>query len=181
MSRKSKERRKKQAEGKDSPDAKPSTTSEIFRRRRNKRFLVVGLIAITFPILEVIAYQFRAITITMVNRSNVAIKGIKVSYTGGGFDAPDLKPGASLTRLIRPDFSFKRETFSTYALSIRYTPENGMINGFMGRVGAIDYSAQEMYTFSQSPPDETVQLQHASRPGFPLSLVRDLMERLGFG
>jgi hypothetical protein len=181
MSRKWKERRKERLEGKDAVPAKSSATLAILRRRRNKRFLFVGILAISFPILEVIAYQFRAITITMVNRSEVAIKGIKFTYSGGAFDVAELKPGGSLTRLIRPDFSFNKNQFSTYTLSIRFTSENGQIIGQMGRAGALDYSAQEVYTIVQAPPNGEIQVQHATRPGFPLSLVRDLMERLGFG
>jgi len=182
MSRKSKDRRKKEkAVTKEPTEARPSTAAEAVRRRRNRRFLFLGLIAISFPILEVIAYQFRAITVSMVNRSDVVIEKIKVVYPGGEFDAPELKPGGSVTRLIRPDFTFSQAQFSTYPLSIRYTPENRMINGYMGRVGTIDYSAEELYTFTKSPEGGGVQLQHSTRPGFPLNLVRDLMERLGFG
>jgi hypothetical protein len=180
MSRKSKERRKEKTRGGDSPEARPSTTPEALRHRRNRRFLFVGLIALTFPILEVVAYQFRAITITFVNSSNLTVKGIKVTYSGGAFDAPELKPGASLTRRIRPDYSFKGEQFSTYSLAIRFAAEDGL-HSQLGRAGALDYSAQEIYTITQTPPESRLQLEHTTRPGFPLSLVRDLMERLGFG
>jgi len=180
MSRKWRERKKEIAEAKEGKPAKSTATTVALRRRRNRRFLYIALLGISFPILELIAYQFRAITITLVNRSEVAINGIKVTYTGGAFDTPELKPGGSLTRLIRPDFTFKGEHFSTYAMSIRYTPEKFGIMAHLGRAGALDYSAQEIYTFTRSP-EGVVQLQHTSRAGFPLSLVRDLMERLGFG
>jgi hypothetical protein len=180
MSRKWRERKQEIAEGKEGKPAKSAATSEALRRRRNRRFLYIALLGISFPILEVIAYRFRAITITMVNRSDLMIKGIKVTYSGGAFDAPELKPGASLTRLVRPDFTFKGEHFSTYAMTIRYIPENAGIMGHLGRAGALDYSAQEIYTFTKAP-EGLIQLQHTTRPGFPLSLVRDLMERLGFG
>ena len=179
MSRKWKER-KAQVLAAKSATTKPGPSAEV-RRRRNRRFMTVGLLAIALPIVELIAYQFRAITISLVNRSEVLIKGVKVTYPGGEIEASDLKPGGSVNRVIRPRFSFQGAPFSTYALTIRYTPENGQVNGYLGRVGTIDYSATEMYTFTQSPPAGEIQLQHASRPGFPLSLVRDLMERLGFG
>ena len=183
MSRKWRERRQQSVEAKGSTPAKPSATTDALRRRRNRRFLFVGLLALSFPILEVIAYQFRAITITLVNRSELAIKGITVTYSGGAFDVPELKPRGSLTRLIRPDFTFKfkGDQFSTYNLTIRYATEDGNSYGQIGRAGALDYSAREIYTFTQTPPNGRVQLQHTTRLGFPLSLVRDLMDRLGFG
>jgi hypothetical protein len=181
MSRKWRERKKEIAEGKEGKPAKSAEASEALRRRRNRRFLFIAAIGLSFPILEFIAYQFRAITITFVNRSDLLVKGIKVTYSGGAFDAPELKPGGSLTRLIRPNFDFKGEQFSTYMLSIRYSTEDGQVLGQMGRVGALDYSAQEVYTIVQTPPEGKVQLQHMTRPGFPLSLVRDIMGRLGFG
>jgi hypothetical protein len=184
MSRKSKERRKDANESKDkakeSKAAPSATTSAILRRRRNKRFLFVGLLGLSFPILEVIAYQFRAITITIINRAEVGVKGVKVIYSNGAFDLPELKPGGSATRVIRPDFSFSRDQFSTFTMSIRFSADNGQIFGQMGRVGALDYSSQEIYTITQTPPEGHIQLQHTTRPGFPLSLVRDLMDRLGF-
>ncbi len=182
MSRKSKERNKKEKVGRKAVDeATPARTPEALRRRRNRRFLFVGLIGLCFPILEVIAYQFRAITITFINRSELAIKGIKVTYTGGEFEVPALKPGASQTRLIRPDFSFtqKGDQFSTYELTIQYAAEKGSLFRQRGRAGTLDYSAQEIYTITQTP-EGGLQLQHTNRPGFPLSLIRDLMERLGF-
>lgn len=179
MSRKWRERRKTLAEG--SPEAKPPVTPESLRKRRNRRFLFVGLIALSFPLLELIAYQFRAITVTVVNRSNVLVKGIKVVYTGGAYEAAELKSGSTLTRQIRPDFTFQKNQFSTYTLAIRFSTDNGQIFGQMGHVGALDYSAQEIYTITELPPEGRVQLEHTTRPGFPLSLVRDLMGRMGFG
>jgi hypothetical protein len=181
MSRKSRERKK--AERKESPPVKPELSSGALRQRRNRRFLYVGLIALSFPIFEVIAYRFRVITITVVNRSDVLINRIEVSYPGGAFDSLELKPGGSLTRLIRPDFNFsmKGDRFSTYLLSIRFASEGGNLYRQTVPVGGIDYSAQEVYTITPSLTVGGVELQHTTRPGFPLSLVRDLMERLGFG
>ena len=181
MSKKSKERRKERAEAKGAAPAKPPMTAEVLRRRRNRRFLFVALIGVAFPILEVIAYRFRAITITLVNRTDNVIKGIKVTYAGGAFDAPELKPGGSLTRLIRPDFTFNREQFSTYNFAIRFTTEEGNFYNQMGRAGTLDYSAQELYTVTRPAPGSIIQVQHTTRLGFPLSLVRGLMDRLGFG
>jgi hypothetical protein len=180
MSRKSRERRKGKFQGEASPEGKPPATPEALKRRRNRRFLFVGLIGLSFPIIELIAYQFRAITITFVNRSDDLVKKIKVTYSGGEFDEPELKPGGSISRRIRPDFTFKGEHFSTYTLTIRFAAVDGL-HSQIGRAGTLDYSAQEIYTITQAPPEGRIQLQHTNRPGFPLSLVRDLMERLGFG
>lgn len=179
MSRKWRERKKEIAEAKEGKPARSTATSEALIRRRNRRFMYIGLLAISFPILEFIAYQFRAISVTFVNRSDLVVKGIKVNYTGGEFEVPELKPGGSQTRLIRPNFTFKGEHFSTYTMTIRYTPENAGIMSLIGRAGALDYSAQEIYTFATAP-EGPIMLQHSTRPGFPLSLVRDIMERLGF-
>lgn len=187
MSRKSKKRKQERepskAKAKVQGDAKPKLTAEELRRRRNRRYLVVGLLAISFPILEVIAYQFRTITLTIVNRSDVLVKSIKFNYSGGNFEVPELKPGGSATRVIRPDYSFnlKGDGFSTYTQAIRLTSEDGQIIAQMGRAGGVDFSATEVFTIISTPPKGQLELQHTSRPGFPLSLVRDLMERLGFG
>lgn len=164
-----------------STPAKSPATLEILRRQRNGRLLFVGLIAISFPILEAIAYQYRTVTIKVVNRSKLAVKGLKLTYSGRLLEVPEMKPGESVSRLIRPDYTFTREHFSTYPLSIRFATEDGQIFGQIGRVGTIDFSPTEIYTIIQTPPEGQIQLQHDTRPGFPLSLVRDLMERLGFG
>ena len=169
MSRKWKERREQRLQGKDpSPvPAKSAATTEALRRRRNRRFLFVALIGISFPILEIIAYQFRNVTISMVNRSDLLVKRIKLTYAGGEIDVPELKPGGSFSRLIRPNYSFSSNQFSTYSMSIRFATEDGQIIGQMGRAGTLDYSPTELYTIVQTPPEGRIQLQHNTRPGFP--------------
>jgi hypothetical protein len=173
MSKKSRERRKAEAEG------TPAASIEARRSRRNRRLIFVGLIGLSFPIFEFIAYRFRTITISIVNQTGQAVRSIKVTYAGGAFDSAELKPGASLNRVIRPDFSFTSSQFSTYPLSIRLSTEDGQIFGQTGRAGALDYSAQEIFTVALLPPEGRVQIQHTTRPGFPLGLIRDILERLG--
>ena len=140
------------------------TTPEALRRRRNRRFLFVGLIGLSFPILEVIAYQFRVITITFDNRSDGPITKLKVTYPGGSFEESEVKPGGEVTRVTRPDYTFKGEQFSTYSMTIRYAAEDGL-HSQIGRAGALDYSAQEIYTITQTPPEGRLQLEHTTLAG----------------
>lgn len=177
MSRKSKERRKARETG----TPPPQVTPEALKRRRNRRFLFIGLIALAFPLLEGVAYQFRAITVVLVNRSDVLAKGVQVTYPGGSFEVAELKPGASMSRLIRPNYTFQGEHFSTYSMAIRFATEGGGFFRQLGRAGALDFSATERYEIIRTPLENRLQLQHTTRHGFPLSLVRDLMDRLGFG
>jgi hypothetical protein len=177
MSKKSKERRK----DRDGGTPPPKGTAEALKRRRNRRFLFIGLIALAFPLLELIAYQFRAITVVLINRSDVLAKGVEVTYPGGSFEVPELKPGGSVTRVIRPDYTFKGEHFSTYSTTVRFATDDGGFFRQLGRAGALDYSATERYEITRTPVENRIQLQHTTRPGFPLSLARDLMDRLGFG
>jgi hypothetical protein len=181
MPKKPRERYKDRNKVEADPNAKPAMTLEALKRRRLKRFLIVGLIGISFPILELIAYQFRAITISFTNRSEQVVRGIKVEYDGGAFDIPEILPGGVANQVIRPNFSFKSSNFATYLLKIRFAAEDGGFFRQMGRVGSIDFSAKELYTIQAIPPENQLQLQHDTRPGFPLSLIRDLMLRLGFG
>jgi hypothetical protein len=183
MSKKSRERRKARLEAKAQGKGKPEPTSpatlEALKRRRNRRFLFVGLIGLSFPILELIAYQFRTITISVINKSDMPIKKLKVTYAGGDFADDELKPGQAITRVVRPDFSFTSNQFSTYPLTIRFSAGSGF-NSQIGRAGALDFSATEIYTIVNLPDNSGVQIQHTTRAGFPLSLVRDVLERLGF-
>ena len=178
MSRKSRERRKARQ---DDQGSTPSPTAEAVKRRRNRRLIFVALIGISFPILELVAYQFRVITVTVSNRSKQPITNLKVTYAGGSFDAPEVKPGGSVTRLIRPDFTFKGEHFATYLLGIRFAYPDGIFSQQGNRVGTIDFSAHETYVIEPSPLIVPVQVRHTTSPGFPLSLIRDLLERLGIG
>ncbi len=159
----------------------PSAPIEALKRRRNRRLIFVGLVALSFPILEAIAYRFRAIEMTVENRSNRPITAIKLTYAGGSFDAPDLKPGGSITRVTRPDFTFNTAQFSTYPLSIEFYAANGDRFRQVGRAGALDYSAHESYIVELAPPEGPFQLKHQTYPGFPLNAIRGLMARLGFG
>jgi len=179
MAKKARERFKDRDKTKLEPGTKPAPTAETLKRRRYRRLIFVGLIGLAFPILEVIAYQFRAITVTISNRSNQPITDLKVTYPGGAFDAPELKSGGSITRVIRPDFTFKGANFATYPLNVRFATSNGIIRGG-GPVGTIDFSAHETYTIEPAPLEVPVQVvKHTTSPGFPLSLIRDLLERLG--
>ena len=180
MSRKSRERRKAREEGRNPTPAETASAAAAVKRRRNRRLIFVALIGISFPILELIAYQFRAITVTVSNRSKQPVTKVKVTYPGGEFDAPELKPGGSITRVIRPDFSFQGSNFATYLLEVHLATANGIIRQ-RGRVGTIDFSAHETYIIEPAPLDPPIQIRHTTSPGFPLSLIRDLLERLGIG
>lgn len=175
MSKKSRSRSKTDA------DPTPATIPELIRRRRNRRLIFVGLVGLSFPILEAIAYRFRAIAITVDNRSDRAITGVEVSYPGGSFEAPEIKPGGAITRLTRPDFSFRGSDFCTYRLTIRFTTADGAFHSQTGRTGALDFSAHETYVFESALPEGPAQLKHATSPGFPLSAIRDILTRLGVG
>ena len=177
MSRKSRERQKARQ---DDQGSTPSPTAEAVKRRRNRRLIFVALIGISFPILELVAYQFRAITVTIINRSKQPITNLEVIYAGGSFDAPELKPGGSITRLIRPDFNFKGDRFATYHFEMHFTRANVNNRQFMWP-GTIDFSAQETYTIEPAPLETTAQVKHTTSPGFPLSVIRNLLERLGIG
>jgi hypothetical protein len=163
------------------PAPKPSLSVEALKRRRNKRFLFVALVGISFPIFELIAYQYRAITISFSNRSEQAIRSVKVTYDGGAFDLPEIKPGGVATHVIRPNFQFTSKEFATYWMWISLSTENGHIIRLGERTGALDFSSKELYTIESTPPNGQIELKHTTRPGFPLGLVRDLMERLGIG
>jgi hypothetical protein len=183
MSKKSRERRKAKDEAK--PEAKVKSSGEAtaaLKRRRNKRWVLVGILAASFPIFELIAYQFRAITITFVNKLDQPIKDIKLTYDGGSMEIPELKPGVSESRRIRPDFSFRGNKFATYSQTISYKTQDGIMARQLGRAGALDFSAREFYTIEPQLNEKglQIQIQHSTQPGFPMSLVRDLIESLGF-
>jgi hypothetical protein len=167
------------AEGKPEPPSQPMV--DALKRRRNRRLIFVGLIALSFPILEVIAYRFRAITMTINNRTVGPVTNLEVTYPGGSFREAEIKPGGEVIRVTRPDFRFSGNEFSTYPLTIRFSTADGGIIRQLIRAGALDYSATEKYTIEMVPPDGHIQLKHTSSPGFPLNVVRDLLARLGFG
>jgi hypothetical protein len=179
MSKKSQERRKARAEAKEKGQPEPASPAvlEALRRRRNRRLLFVGVIGLSFPILELIAYQYRTITISLVNKTDEPIKRLKVNYGNGEFDAEEVKPGATFSRVVRPDFSFTGNQLLTYPVTIRFAVGDGF-SSQIGRAGTLDFSATEIYTVVKTPT-EGIQIQHTNRPGFPLSLVRDFVERLG--
>lgn len=151
-----------------------------FRKRRNRRYLFLGLIALSFPLIEAIAYQYRAIEITVVNNFREPITRVKVVYPGGQFEEAEIKPEDSITRTIRPDFTFKSQDFSTYKLDIRFFTAGGFFHQY-SKAGTIDYSAREIYTVVPSPPAGQADLQHVTKPGFPLGTVREVLKRLGLG
>jgi len=79
------------AEGK--PEPVPQSTVDALKRRRKRRLIFVGLVGLSFPILEVIAYRFRTITMTIDNRTVGPITNLQVTYPGGSFEEPEIKPG----------------------------------------------------------------------------------------
>ncbi len=183
MPRKPRERYKDRAKAEATAEAKsrPKMTPEALRKRRNRRLIFLGIVAALFPALEVIAYRFRAITLVLENRSDEPISRIKVIYPGGGIESAELKPGGSITRVIRPDFTLKGEHFGTYPLTIRFATADAGWRSQIGRVGSIDFSATERYVVVSGQPGEPAVLQHSTSPGFPLNLIRDLLARLGIG
>ncbi len=156
-------------------------SAEAFRRRRNRRYIVLAVIAASFPILEVIAYQYRVIEVTFVNNFRGPITTLKFTYPGGEFTEAELKPTESITKRIRPDFSFKSSEFSTYRVMISFGTSDGGVFHQMSRAGTIDYSAHETFTVVPSPPAGQADLQHTTSPGFPLGAIRELLQRLGIG
>jgi hypothetical protein len=163
------------------PEPVPQSTVDALKRRRKRRLIFVGLLGLSFPILEVIAYRFRAITLTIDNRTDSPVTDLKVTYPGGSFEQAEVKPGGEVVRVTRPDFTFKSDQFSTYPLTIQFRTADGGIIRQLLRAGALDYSATETYTIEMVPPDGQVQLRHKTSPGFPLNLVRGLLARMGFG
>jgi hypothetical protein len=165
------------------PEPPSQSTVEALKRRRNRRLIFLGLVILAFPVLEVIAYRFRAITMTIDNRTVGPVTNLQVTYPGGSFQEAEIKPGGEVTRVTRPDFTFtfRGNEFSTYPLTIRFNTADGGIIRQLIRAGALDYSATETYTIQMVPPDGRVQLKHTTSPGFPLNVVRDLLARLGFG
>ncbi len=171
-------RKQARAEAEALAPAQP-TAGEIIRRRRNRRFLFVAVVVVALPVLEVISYQYRAITIVIANKAEVPLTRLKVTYPGGLFEAPELKAGASVTHVARPNFTFTREKFSMYELFLTFTtPDKGSIRQF-ARTGSIDYSARETYTVEPDPQDGKLVIKHTTDPGFPLSAIRDLFRSLG--
>jgi hypothetical protein len=180
MAKKSRERYKDRNQPAADPNAKPAPTLQALKRRRYKRLLFVGLLGLLFPLFEFVAYQYRAITISITNKTDEVVRSVKVTYDGGAFEIAELRPGGVDVRVIRPNYNFGSTHFGTYLMKISFLVDKGY-NSQMGRAGAIDFSANELYTIEAIPPNNQFQLKHTTRPGFPLSLVRDLMERLGMG
>jgi len=173
---KNKRREKPPAE----PRPNPSATATALRKRRNRRLIVLGAIALCFPILELLAYRFRAITVTIANRSAEPVTALKFSYPGGDFTLPEIPPADSITRVIRPDYTFRRDDFSTYRATIEFLTPNAR-HREQRKVGSLDYSAHETYTIQAGPEGARVEIKQTTSPGFPLSAIRELLARLGIG
>ena len=133
------------------------------------------------PLLEVLAYRFRSILITVANRSDEAITDIKFRYPGGSFEIKELKPGGEMTHAARPDFTFTRDRFSTYTTRVSAHAPSGAFTLNELRVGTIDYSARETYTIEPNETGKSLKFRHSTYPGFPLGAIRDLLARLGVG
>jgi len=163
------------------PKTDPSATALALRKRRNRRLIVIGFIALMFPILELISYRFRAITVTIVNRSDEPVTALKFSYSGGDFTLAEIRPGGSTTRLIRPDYTFRRDDFSTYRTSIEFETPDAHYHEQKQKVGTLDYSAHETFTIGAGPDGVRVEVKQTTTPGFPLSMIRDLLAKMGVG
>ncbi len=157
------------------------TPGQMVRRRRNRRMLFLLVVAVTLPLLEVLAYRYRSILITVVNRSEAVVTKVKVSYPGGSFEAKELKPGGELTQLARPIYTFTSDEFSTYRTMITFSTADGGFIRQNGRTGTIDYSARETYSIQPEPATGSVGIKHTTSPGFPLGAIRDLLTKLGIG
>ena len=176
------QRRKLAAEAAAAGQPAKLTPGEVFRRRRNKRLILVGVVAVGLPLLEVIAYQFRSIFIVVVNRSDEVVTDVKFTYPGGSFEAKELKAGGELTKVIRPNFSFTRDEFSTYRATISFVTGRGaVIRQPFGRYGTVDYSARETFAIQAVDASGIPGLKHSTYPGFPLGTVRDLLTKLRGG
>ena len=155
------------------------TAKEIIRRRRNRRFLFVAAVAVALPALEVLSYRYRAITIVVRNNADVPVTKIKLTYPGGSFEAPELKAGAEVAHVARPDFTFTRNEFSMYLLFLSFaTPDKGSVRQF-SRIGGVDYSARETFAIEPDGPEQKLVIKHTTAPGFPLGTIRDLFRSLG--
>jgi len=174
--------RRKQAKA--ATEAKPGTTpmpGDLVRRRRNRRMIFLAVVAVLLPLLEVAAYQFRAILIVVSNDSNEVVTDMKVTYPGGSFEAKELKPGAERTELTRPNFTFTSAEFSTYRTTITLTTADGGRTRQAGRTGTVDYSARETFSIRNVGPSGATEIKHTTHPGFPLGTIRDLLTKLGVG
>ena len=182
MSQKHRLAKKARAESKDQPKDKagPSATALILRKRRNKRLMILGAMALVIPVLEVIAYHYRAITITIVNKSPAPLTALKFTYPGGDFAAAEIRPEESISRVIRPDFSFSRADFSTYRPGLVFQTPDAHYRQFF-KISTLDYSCTENFAITPSPETGRAEVKQRTSPGFPLSAIRDLLARLGIG
>lgn len=178
-------KRRKNPPGPATPEIAPVPAildPEAMRRRRRRRLLFVGAVLVAIPLFELISYQVRAITVTLVNASEAPIRDVRVEYTGGSFKEVELAPGGAVTRVIRPDYSFKSPDFSSYRTTIRFgTADGGLIRQFI-RVSSMDYTARETYTIRPSAPGTpgaSLVVDHTTEPGFPLGEIRAFLKRLG--
>ena len=153
------------------------TPGEVVRRRRTKRLILLGVVAVVLPLAEVVAYRFRSILIVVVNKSDEPIRNVKVIYPGGSFGAPELKPGAEVTEAARPDYTFTRESFSNYPTTVSFATAAGDLKRLNYKAGTVDYSARETYTIQPDPAGTGVEIKHSTHPGFPLGTIRDLLGR----
>lgn len=171
--------RRKRLEAATAATSAPSTATEIVRRRRNRRMIFLGVVAVSLPLLEVLAYRYRSIQITVANRSDEVVTNIKVTYPGGSFEAKELKPGAELSELTRPLYTFTKDEFSTYRTVITFSTADGGVIRQNGRTGTVDYSARETFTIQNEGANAVMDIKHTTSPGIPLGTIRDLLTKLG--
>lgn len=174
------QRRKAAREAAQALEPAQLTPAQMVRRRRNRRMIFLGIIAVALPLLEVAAYRFRSIMIIVDNQSDEIVTDVKVTYPGGTIEAKELKPGGQLTELTRPNFTFTKDEFSSYRTEVMVSTGMGR-NRLITRTGTVDYSARETYTIQGEGPDKALVIKHSTHPGFPLGTIRDLLAKLGVG
>ena len=172
--------RRKLARATAAPDVSLTPTAgEVIRRRRNRRMLFLGLVAVLLPTLEVVAYQFRSILIVVANRSDQVVTNVKVTYPGGEMEAKEIKPGGELTHVARPDYSFTKQDFSSYRVNVSASTATGAFRLIEPKVGTVDYSARETFAIQPEGENGPLTIKHTTYPGFPLGPIRDLLTQLG--
>lgn len=160
----------------------PILDTEALRRRRRRRWIFILSILAAAPAVEAIAYHWRAISITVVNRSNGPIRALRVEYPGGSFEQAELDAGGAVTHLVRPNYSFSMANFSSYRTLIRFEGVGGVLFRQYVPIASLDYTAHETYTARPGPPGPQslpITLDHTTEPGFPLGEIRSLFRRLG--